>query len=46
MIKSSEITLASGQTIWRRSLLMTSADASALTAVEPNDFSRMYTEKI
>jgi hypothetical protein len=46
MIKSSESMLTSGQAVWHRSLLMASPDASALTAVERNEFSRMCTEKI
>jgi hypothetical protein len=46
MIKSSEIALACGQTIWYRTLMMASADAAALTDVERREFSRMYTEKV
>ncbi len=46
MLKSSEIALASGQTIWHRTLMMASADAAALTALEHSEFSRMYIEKL
>lgn len=44
--KSSEIGLASGQTIMHRMLMMSGADILALTTSERREFSRMYTEKV
>lgn len=46
MTKSAEMALASGQTIWHRTLMMGGANAAALTATEHREFSRMYTEKL
>jgi hypothetical protein len=46
MIKSSEIMLASGQTVFYRTLMMAGANAAALTDVERREFTRMYTEKL
>jgi hypothetical protein len=46
MIKSSEIGLAAGQTIFHRMAMMSSANLAALTAVERVEFTRMYREKV
>jgi hypothetical protein len=46
MIKSSEIMLAAGQTVFYRTLMMAGASTAALTNVECREFTRMYTEKL
>ncbi|MGI8740067.1 MAG: phasin family protein [Gammaproteobacteria bacterium] len=46
MIKSGEIATASAMTIFHRTLMMSGADTSALTAAERREFARMYTEKM
>lgn len=46
MIKSGEIATASAHTIFHRMLMMSGADAAALTAAERREFARMVTEKM
>jgi hypothetical protein len=45
-LKSCEIGLAAGQTVFHRSLMMAGANMAALSAAERFEFTRMYTEKI
>jgi hypothetical protein len=45
-LKSCEIGLAAGQTIFHRTLMLAGANLAALTAGERTEFARMYTEKV
>lgn len=46
MMKGCELSLASWQTIFYRTLMMSQANGAALTATERKEFSRMGTEKV